>query len=176
MVFTATMKFFAYFKSKVLCILETRSRPKKAKQYVYTKECKPVARQVVDYPPCKYCLQSPPHPPPPSPKNFLFFYDITTCPSGFRLVFPEVVDVICYFLVRCVRAKNIKSYEPPATRSRRRCAATSPRRSARRRRRSTATRSRRWSGRRFASPTRRILLTAPSITSKFLAMFWCFNF
>ena len=174
MVFTATMKFFAYFKSKVLCILETRSRPKKAKQYVYTKECKPVARQVIRLSSMYILLTIPP--PPPSPKNFLFFYDITTCPSGFILVFPEVVDVICYFLVRCVRAKNIKSYAPPATRSRRRCAATSPRRSARRRRRSTATRSRRWSGRRFASPTRRILLTAPSITSKFLAMFWCFNF
>merc|ERR1711915_513306 len=30
------------------CELETRSRPKKAKQYVYVKECKPVTRQVCD--------------------------------------------------------------------------------------------------------------------------------
>ena len=39
------------------CELETRSRPKKAKQYVYVKECNPVTRQVCSYKPDEQCKE-----------------------------------------------------------------------------------------------------------------------
>ena len=85
------------FQVKSICILETRSRPKKAKQYVYTKECKPVARQVVDYPPCTYCLQSPP--PTPIPQELPFFLWYYNLPLWFYTCFSW--SCRCYLLFSC---------------------------------------------------------------------------